>query len=91
MRSAARKHEDELSGARSAKDKLIDELEAKLRQCRRNVEELEKLRDELKARIKMAEVVEKKPPVKKKPVDERSKVAAVAVILIGSIIWIASR
>ena len=54
---------------------------------------LEMLRDELKAKIRMAEVVERKPPapVKKKPVDERAKVAAVAAVIIGSIIWIASR
>lgn len=81
--------------ARSEKDMLIEDLESKIRRQRREIEELEEVRSKLRAKIEEAEKktwVEKQPP---KPVarkaDPRARVAAVAIALVGSILWILSK
>jgi DNA repair exonuclease SbcCD ATPase subunit len=87
MRAAARNVKERESRAESQ----VEELEAKLRQQRRDIEQLEMARDELRARIRQAELTPKKPPMPvKKPSDPRSRVAAVAIALVGAIIWVAS-
>ena len=76
----------------------VEELEAQLRRCRRQVEELQAENNKLKAMIaKHEEAAQTKPmkPMKpekpmRKKADERSMIAAVAIMLVGSIIWIAS-
>ena len=65
----------------------FQELESKLSQCRARVKELEAARDELNAKLKKA--AKKKPPVKK-PVDSRSRAAAISIMIIGALVWIAS-
>ena len=84
---AAKKDKDKLSDAVKSKDRYIQELESKLKQC---TGDLETARAELRARPKI--VVEEKPPtpVKKAAPGDKSKIAALAAALIGSIVWIAS-
>jgi len=76
------------AATQTEKDRRIAELESQLVRCRADVENLEMVRDELKAKVAKAEMA---PPMKKKATAEsRSLVAAVAIALVGSIIWIAS-
>lgn len=91
MRAAAKKHEEELREAKGAGGE-VEELRSELRRCRGDIERLENARDELNAKIRRAEEeAAKRPPVPvKKPVEARSRVAAVAIALVGSIIWMAS-
>jgi uncharacterized protein YoxC len=89
MRAAVKKREEELSEAKVAKDRQIEEMESKLRRCRVELDSLERTRDELKAKIKEAEAV-KKPPKPVPTAERRSTIAAIAIALVGSIIWIAS-
>ena len=72
-------------------EKQTRELEMKLRQCRSDIERLGKVRDELNAKIRMSEVT-KKPtmPVVQKPADRKSMIVAIAIAVVGSIVWIAS-
>ena len=72
----------------------VEELEAQVHRCRRQVEELTAERDRLRAELRRCEELarmkaEPPKPVKKK-VDPKSMIAAVAIMLVGSIIWIAS-
>jgi predicted RNase H-like nuclease (RuvC/YqgF family) len=91
MRAAAKKHEEELREAKEAGGE-VEDLRSELRRCRGDIERLERARDELNAKIRRAEEeAAKRPPVPvKKPVEARSRVAAVAIALVGSIIWMAS-
>lgn len=73
----------------------MESLEAQLRRCRREVEELEAERNRLRAQIaqlEQAAMMKPAEPMKpmKKKADEKSMVAAIAIMLVGSIIWIAS-
>lgn len=96
------KEEDELEiqeremrvAAQRRKSGGVDELESQLRQYRRQVEELTADRDRLRAELRRCEGLarmkaEPPKPVKKK-VNPKAMVAAVAIMLVGSIIWIAS-
>jgi len=74
--------------AKSSQSRRIEELESQLGKCRRERENLEMARDELMAKIKKAEEAEPVKPVRK--AENRSMVAAVAIALVGSIIWMAS-
>jgi uncharacterized protein YoxC len=85
--AAAEKKREELAAALEAKDKKIQELEEKFKQCQRDVAALESMRDEL--RVKIAEAERRRPP-SAVSADHRSRVAAVAIAIVGSIIWIAS-
>ena len=81
------------AAAQRKKSADIEGMEAQLRRCRRQVDELEAERNRLRAEIaRCEEAARKKPaePVRKKKADEKSMVAAVAMMLIGSIMWIAS-
>jgi DNA repair exonuclease SbcCD ATPase subunit len=80
------------AAAQRKRSEDIESLEAKLRQCRREVEELEAERNRLRAQIAQLEQAAMMKPAKpeKKTADEKSMVAAIAIMLIGSIIWIAS-
>ena len=83
MRRARRECEEELS----RKNRHIEELEIALSKCRRELEGLESKRG------KMMEHHEKEAPrglKKLKAADHRSLIAAVAIALVGSIIWIAA-
>jgi len=90
--------EAQLREAKSSQRRHIEELESELDKCRRERERLEMARDELMAKIKRAEMAGDKPmehmkprkPMKKEEKDPRSMIAAVAIALVGSIIWIAS-
>lgn len=69
------------------------ELEAQLRRCRRQIEELTADRDRLRAELRRCEDLARgKAPPKpvKKKVNPKAMIAAVAIMLVGSIIWIAS-
>lgn len=84
------------SASQARKDELIDELEAKLRRQRREIEELEEARDKLKSKIGAAEGEYhrgrdyKKPasPRKLGQAEPRALAAAIAIALLGSILWI---
>lgn len=96
LRAAAKRHR-ELVEAVDRKERQIEELESKLRRSRGDIEELERARNELRAKIERAEAARDRDrpprPVRKpakKPTDPRSRIAAVAIALVGSIIWIAS-
>jgi predicted RNase H-like nuclease (RuvC/YqgF family) len=79
------------------KDEIIEELESKIRRQRREIEELEEVREKLIKRIKEIEEGQaetptaKMPPKAKEAIDPRAKVAAVAIALVGSILWIYSK
>ena len=81
MRAAAR------AASKKNRDSRVEKLESELAKCRGRIKELEAARDQLKAKIKKA--VKKKPPVKK-PVDSRSRAAALGIIVVGAIVWIAT-
>ena len=84
---------EEAAVARRKKDELIEELEARIRRQRRQIEELEEARDRLMARIKEAEEMAR-PPAPRRPVakemDKRSAIAAMAIALVGAMLWIGS-
>ena len=96
------KAEDELeaqeremrAAAQRRKGGDVEELEAQLRRCRRQVDELTAERDRLRAELRRCEDLarmkaEPPKPVKKK-VNPKAMAAAVAALLVGSIIWMAS-
>lgn len=84
------------SADEARKDELIDELQAKLRRQRREIEELEEGRDKLKSKIGAAEGEYHKGRDYKKPASPRklaeakprALAAAIAIALLGSILWI---
>jgi predicted RNase H-like nuclease (RuvC/YqgF family) len=89
------------SEAQAKKDMQIEELEAKIRSQRREIEELEDVRNRLKARIEEAErrpqVGEREPRAEQPPAkpmkkaDSRAMAAAMAIALVGSVLWIFSK
>ena len=90
---------DELSGALKEKDAAIAEKEAriadmewKLKQSQSEISKIEGAYNELKVKIEQAEKekVSEKPAKAKFVSDPRSRVAAMAIALVGSIIWMAS-
>lgn len=104
MRIAAKstaERKDELSGALKEKDAAIADKEAriadlewKLKQSQSDVSKYESEYNELKVKIEMAEKsmasMEEKPAKAKYVSDPRSRIAAMAIALVGSIIWMAS-
>ena len=89
------------TAAQAEKDELIEELEAKVRRQRREIAELEEARDKLKARIAEAErnaqsrrgpARRRQPPepAKKEIADPRARAAALAIGLLGAVLWIFS-
>jgi prefoldin subunit 5 len=82
-RRARRECEEELD----RKNRRIEELESALGRCRRELEELESKRGEMMEHHAEMMKPPKAEPCKKNP---RSLIAAVAIALVGSIIWIAS-
>lgn len=100
MRIAAKstaERKDELSGVLKEKDAIIADKEAriaemewKLKQSQADISRLESANNELKMRI---EKVEKEGSIKGKTKyasDPRARIAAMAIALVGSIIWMAS-
>ncbi len=96
---------DELTGALKEKDAIIaekeskiSEMEWKLKNAQAELSRLEEANKELKMKIEKAESVakekrekEEKPVAKAKYVsDPRARIAAMAIALVGSIIWMAS-
>jgi len=101
MRIAAKstsERKDEMSNALKEKDAAIAEKEAriadmewKLKQSQSEISKIETAYNELKIRIEQAEKEGSEKPAKAKYVsDSRSRVAAIAIALVGSIIWMAS-
>lgn len=93
MRATAERHRAELAEigtAKDEKDRQIEDLRAELSRCRGDIGMLERLRDELQVKIGEAEAVKAKPPKPPISVQHRSTVAAIAIALVGSIIWMAS-
>jgi myosin heavy subunit len=89
--AAAEKAKMDLSDGLDAKEKEIKALEAKLQECQRSIEVLNELRADLNAKIKQAGVAAKRPPEPEEvTVDAKAKVAAIAIALVGSLIWIGS-
>jgi len=90
MRAAAQAASERKIGD---KDKRIRELESKLADCQRSLERLERARNELDAKLRQAEMAKEMPakPMKKQyATSERSMVAAIAIAIVGSIMWISS-
>ncbi|MGB9595524.1 MAG: hypothetical protein ACPL7B_04510, partial [Candidatus Poribacteria bacterium] len=95
---------DELTGALKEKDAIIAEKESrisdmewKLKNAQAELSKLEEANKELRMKIEKAEKVkvekekEEKPVAKAKYVsDPRARIAAMAIALVGSIIWMAS-
>jgi len=101
MRVAAKstaERKDEISSALKEKDASIAEKEArisdmewKLKQTQSEVSRLEAAYSELKDKIGKADKEGRERPEKPKYVsDSRSRIAAMAIALVGSIIWMAS-
>ncbi|MDQ1326907.1 MAG: LysM peptidoglycan-binding protein [Candidatus Poribacteria bacterium] len=104
MRIAAKstaERKDELSGSLKEKDAAIAEKEAriadmewKLKQSQSELSRYEEANKELRMKIEMAEKnrtsMEERRPAKAVCGDSRSKIAAMAIALVGSIIWMAS-
>ena len=104
MRIAAKstaERKDELSGSLKEKDAAIAEKEAriadmewKLKQSQSEVSKYEEANKELKMKIEQAEnnkaSMEERPSRAKHVSDSRSRIAAMAIALVGSIIWMAS-
>ena len=96
MRTAARataerreelgKQAAELQSSIKVKEERIVELEAKLKQSQGDLSKLEAENKDLKAKAEK----EKKPVAPKRVSDPRARVAAIAIALVGSIIWMAS-
>jgi len=75
------------------RDRRIRELESKLADCQSSLERLEKLRIELELKLRQAEMAREMPskPMKREyTTSERSMVAAIAIAIVGSIMWISS-
>jgi hypothetical protein len=86
--ATAKKDNAKLSSSLEAKEKLIEELEGKLRECRRSIEVLEKMRNELNAKIRKAEMTAKPPAPAEPTADSKARIAAIAIALVGALIWI---
>ena len=72
------------------KESRIAEMEWKLKNNQADISRLEAANAELKARIEKAEMGEGKPSKAKFVSDPRARIAAMAIALVGSIIWMAS-
>jgi len=103
MRIAAKsaaERKDDLSGALKEKDAAIAEKEAriadmewKLKQSQSEVSRYEEANRELRIKIETAEKYKtsmEERPSRKHVSDSRSRIAAMAIALVGSIIWMAS-
>lgn len=93
MKGALRRCEEELEEAMAKKDRHIEELEEELRKCRRELEEIEKAQVAKHKRIVEPEVCKREPPRLGRDEyhkDDRALVAAVAIAIVGSLIWIGS-
>ena len=92
MKGALRRCEEELEEAMAKKDRHIEELESELRKCRRELEEIEKAQV-AKHKCMAKPVCKREPPhlgKKEYKKDDRALVAAVAIAIVGSLIWIGS-
>ncbi len=95
MKGALRRCEAELEEAMAKKDRHIEELEEELHKCRRKLEEIE-IAQKVKQELMMEKHVvpcKKEPPYlgkKEYKKDDRALVAAVAIAIVGSLIWIGS-
>lgn len=73
------------------KESRIAELEWKLKNMQTDITRLETANSELKIRIEKSERMEQEMPAKVKFVsDPRARIAAMAIALVGSIIWMSS-
>jgi predicted RNase H-like nuclease (RuvC/YqgF family) len=93
MKGALRRCEEELEKAMAQKDRHIEELESELRKCRRELEEIEEAQMAKKHKCVKSEVCKREPPhlgKKEYKKDDRALVAAVAIAIVGSLIWIGS-
>lgn len=84
------------SASQARKDEQIDELEAKLRRQRREIEELEEANSKLKSKIGAAEGEYREGHDYRKPASPRklgeakprALAAAIAIALLGAVLWI---
>jgi predicted RNase H-like nuclease (RuvC/YqgF family) len=95
MKGALRRCEEELEKAMAQKNRHIEELESELHKCRRELEEIEKAQMAKKHKCMDKHEVrhKRKPPhlgKKEYKKDDRALVAAVAIAIVGSLIWIGS-
>jgi predicted RNase H-like nuclease (RuvC/YqgF family) len=95
MKGALRRCEEELEKALAKKDRHIEELEEELHKCRRKLEEIEiaqKVKQELMMKKHVGPCKRQPPHLGKKEYkkDDRALVAAVAIAIVGSLIWIGS-
>jgi uncharacterized protein YukE len=95
MKGALRRCEEELEEALAKKDRHIEELEEELHKCRRELEEIEiaqKVKQELMMEKHVVPCKREPPHLGKKEYkkDDRALVAAVAIAIVGSLIWIGS-
>ena len=94
MKGALRRCEEELEKAMAQKNRHIEELESELRKCRRELEEIESAQMAKKHKHMMEpEVCKREPPRLGRAEyhkDDRALVAAVAIAIVGSLIWIGS-
>jgi predicted RNase H-like nuclease (RuvC/YqgF family) len=91
MKGALRRCEEELEEAMAKKDRHIEELEEELHKCRRELEEIEKA--QMAKKHKDKDCRRREPPhlgKKEYKKDDRALVAAVAIAIVGSLIWIGS-
>jgi predicted nucleic acid-binding Zn-ribbon protein len=90
MKGDLRRCEEELEMAMARKDRHIDELEAELRKCRRELEEIQsaQMKKHKVAKCKGCEPARFGRDEYHK--DDRALVAAVAIAIVGSLIWIGS-
>jgi len=72
------------------KESRIAEMEWKLKNNQADISRLEAANAELRARIEKAEMGEKEPAKAKFVSDPRARIAAMAIALVGSIIWMSS-
>jgi predicted RNase H-like nuclease (RuvC/YqgF family) len=94
MKGDLRRCEEELEEAMAKKDRHIEELESELHKCRRELEEIESAQMAKKHKYMVkSEVCKREPPRLGKGEyhkDDRALVAAVAIAIVGSLIWIGS-
>lgn len=94
MEGALRRCEEELEMAMAKKNRHIEELESELHKCRRELEEIQSAQMAKKHKHMKPEVRCKKEPPhlgkKEYKKDDRALVAAVAIAIVGSLIWIGS-
>jgi uncharacterized protein YukE len=93
MKGDLRRCEEELEMAMAKKDRHIEELESELRKCRRELEEIEKAQMAKHKCMVKPEVCKREPPRLGRDEyhkDDRALVAAVAIAIVGSLIWIGS-